>query len=67
LHSKLERLSLERKMKLAVFAVVLEAGPLVIEVLGGVVFRAKAKDVPNAAINKIAVLQIVSAKNEQPL
>jgi hypothetical protein len=67
LHSKLERHSLELKVKLAVLALVLEAGPPVIEVLGGVISRAKAEDVPNTAIEKSAVLQIVSAKNERPL
>jgi hypothetical protein len=65
LHSKLERHSLDLKMKLAALAVVLEAGPLVIEVLGGVVSRAKAEDVPRAAINRIATLQVKHAENEQ--
>jgi hypothetical protein len=37
LHSKLEPLSLEEKAKLAAVEVVLAAGPLVIEVCGGVV------------------------------
>jgi hypothetical protein len=60
-----ERLSLELKVKLAVLAVVFEAGPLVIEVLGGVVSRPKAEDVLSAAISKIAALEMKSAENEQ--
>jgi hypothetical protein len=43
LHSKLELLSLETKVKVAVLAVVLAAGPLVIVVCGGVVSAAAAR------------------------
>jgi hypothetical protein len=66
LHSNVERLSLELKVKLAVLTVVLEAGPLAIEVLGGVVSRAKAEDVPTVAISTIATLQTKKAESGQP-
>jgi hypothetical protein len=66
LHSKVEPLSVALKAKLAAVELVLAAGPLVIEVFGGVVSAGAARAIAaSEAIRKIAVPQVKSAVIER--
>jgi hypothetical protein len=66
LHSKRAPDSVALKVKLAEVELVLAAGPLVIEVFGGVVSAGAASAIAaNEAIRKIAVPQVNSAVIER--